>query len=167
MLQMSPVGDDFLSFLGSHPEVFAGNRPLGMNIPTYTGGDPKGQATVNRMFDPITSQKPAGLLQQIGGIGEPGFPNLSTPPAWMKRLLVEEEDPSAWMTYAGVGSAENRRYMSYPLASRDKETGQLVRFPDYHQALNHAMGSGEYIPFQTAGAADWFSKNYRKIWGEK
>ena len=156
MLQMSPVGDDFLSFLGSHPEVFAGNRPLGINIPTYTGANPNGQSTVNRMFDKSPRSK----------TGFPGELDLSTPPAWMKRLLVEEGDPSAWMTYAGVGPAENRRYMSYALASRDKETGQLVRFPDYHQALASAMGSGEYIPFQTAGEADWFSKNYRKIWGK-
>jgi hypothetical protein len=35
---------------------------------------------------------------------------------------------------------------------------------DPRKAHEHALKSGEFIPFVTPDEADWFSKNYKKIW---
>jgi len=71
------------------------------------------------------------------------------------------------MSYSEVGSGENKRYVVYPNIVQDPKSGELSRFSDWHEALNHAMGSGEFIPFKTSEEADWFSKNYKKVWDVK
>ena len=68
------------------------------------------------------------------------------------------------MGYASVGSGDKTEYVVFPNIVQDPNSGELIRFSDWHQALNYAMSSGEYIPFQTAEEADWFGKKYKSVW---
>ena len=34
-------------------------------------------------------------------------------------------------------------------------------------AMKNAMLSKQYIPFDTEKEAEWFSKNYKKVWGQQ
>ena len=46
------------------------------------------------------------------------------------------------------------------------EGGQLRAYSG-KEAFTHALKSGEFIEFKTKGEADWFSKNYKKVWDKK
>jgi hypothetical protein len=53
-----------------------------------------------------------------------------------------------------------KRYRVYPTILF--EDGQLTDYGD--DAFERATDSGEYIDFDEAKDADWFSKNYKKVW---
>jgi len=172
MLQMGSMNDLGLDFARKSPDAARSLFNLvGMNKPAYSGSQSDGQSYLDSLWNtrnPWTEKNAGASVKPPSFIREEGIFKPMASMSWLENVLAadEGEGPGAGlMTYAPVGSGENQRYISYPLMSQDKKTGQSVRFSDYHQALGNAMGSGEYIPFQTAGEADWFSKHYRKMWG--
>jgi len=50
----------------------------------------------------------------------------------------------------------------FPSVVYDPKTGMLHDLGK--DAMKHAIDSGEYIPFTDTEEADWFSKNYKKVW---
>lgn len=61
------------------------------------------------------------------------------------------------MAYSQVGD----EYIVYPTIILDTATKSLQELsPD--KACEYALQSGEYIPFNTAKEADWFSKSYKE-----
>lgn len=54
--------------------------------------------------------------------------------------------------------------IAFPTIIRDK-FGKLIKL-GMDEAWEYALKSGEYIRFDTAEEADWFSKNYKIAWGE-
>jgi hypothetical protein len=54
----------------------------------------------------------------------------------------------------------------YPNVIYD-ETSNSLRELDPEQAYQHAMETKEYIPFDSETDAEWFSKNYKKVWGHE
>lgn len=63
------------------------------------------------------------------------------------------------MTYSDADG----RFFVYPEVVYNPEKRQLMHLePD--QAWEHAMSTGEYIEFNNKKEADWFSKNYKKVW---
>lgn len=54
-------------------------------------------------------------------------------------------------------------YMVYPEIIFDHRSGTLRQLSsaDAHQ---HAVLTGNFIPFQRKAEADWFSKAYKKVW---
>jgi hypothetical protein len=55
-----------------------------------------------------------------------------------------------------------RGYISFPSIVNDEE-GFRELSPD--EAYRHAVRSRQYIQHPTREEADWFSKNYKKVWG--
>jgi hypothetical protein len=53
-------------------------------------------------------------------------------------------------------------YLVYPSIIQDNE-GKLQKL-DNEDAYQHAMSTGEYIPFDTEANASWFAQNYKKVW---
>jgi hypothetical protein len=51
----------------------------------------------------------------------------------------------------------------YPEIIQDQSTGNLVRL-GRNEAKAHAIKTGEFIPFGKAADAEWFGKNYKKLW---
>lgn len=51
----------------------------------------------------------------------------------------------------------------YPEIIFNPKTRELQRL-DSKDAINYAITSGELIRFDTPEEAEWFSKNYKKIW---
>ena len=41
--------------------------------------------------------------------------------------------------------------------------GKLQQY-EPREAFGHAMNTGNFIEFDSAEEADWFSKNYKKVW---
>ena len=72
----------------------------------------------------------------------------------------------------------NGNYGSH-LISSTKVNGQTLLYPEIIQrpgsheleqlgrkeALDYALQSGEYIPMKSDEEADWFGKNYKRLWG--
>jgi hypothetical protein len=52
----------------------------------------------------------------------------------------------------------------YPMIVQDEKTGQLKKFADWREAQDHAVKTGEFIPFDKTADADWFGKNYKANW---
>jgi len=60
------------------------------------------------------------------------------------------------------GEADGRNFV-YPTVMMGSD-GKLQRFsPD--EAFDNALNSGNFIEFSDPKKADWFSRNYKKIWG--
>ena len=58
----------------------------------------------------------------------------------------------------------NGKYVVFPTVLFGN--GNLKEYtPD--EAFGHAMNSGNYIEFDNPEEADWFSKNYKKVWEKK
>jgi hypothetical protein len=53
----------------------------------------------------------------------------------------------------------------FPSIIQDK-SGKLKMLPP-KEAYDYAIKSGEHIRFKTPEEADWFAKNYKKIWETK
>lgn len=65
------------------------------------------------------------------------------------------------MAYARVGD----KYIVFPTVFYNPNSRNLYELPPI-KAIQKAMGAGEVIPFSTEGEAEWFSKNYKKVWGK-
>ena len=60
------------------------------------------------------------------------------------------------------GTGENGRAYVYPTVVSDGNGG-LVRLKE-NAAWKHAAKTGEFIEFDSEAKANWFSKNYKKVW---
>ena len=65
------------------------------------------------------------------------------------------------MSWAEVGKGKDRKYVVYPTIFYENK--QLVPL-DGDAAIERAMNTGEYVGFDKAEDADFFSKNYKKWW---
>tara|TARA_R110000868_G_scaffold256961_1_gene514050 strand:+ start:422 stop:751 length:330 start_codon:yes stop_codon:yes gene_type:complete len=61
----------------------------------------------------------------------------------------------AWGEYEG-------KHVVYPTIVQYPNGSLSNLGPD--RGFTHAIQTGEYIPFDSAAEADWFSQNYKKIW---
>ena len=59
-------------------------------------------------------------------------------------------------------STNDKGAVVYPEIIQDTD-GNLKRL-GRDEAYRHAMKTGEYIPFSNPADADWFGKNYKKVW---
>jgi hypothetical protein len=59
------------------------------------------------------------------------------------------------------GEADGK-YFAYPTVVQGGD-GKLVELPP-EEAFKHAVKTGEFIEFSSGGDADWFSKNYKRVW---
>lgn len=51
----------------------------------------------------------------------------------------------------------------YPNVIYDKKSNKLIEL-EPSQAIEYALQSGEFIPFDDPKQAEWFSKNYKSVW---
>lgn len=67
------------------------------------------------------------------------------------------------MEWSDVDTPEGVRYLVYPRVRL--VDGQLKDYGD--RAFDEAMRTGDYIAFDRKARAAWFSKNYKKVWGDQ
>ena len=78
--------------------------------------------------------------------------------------LYDNPDPNEPSTHSmAYATGENGKAYVYPTVVMGND-GQLVRIKDFNEAWNHAKTTGEYIEFDSEAKANWFSKNYKKVW---
>jgi len=55
------------------------------------------------------------------------------------------------------------QHLIAPRIIYDKENNSLIDLKDPNATIDHALKTGEYIPFNSKEDALWFSKNYKKM----
>jgi len=87
--------------------------------------------------------------------------------SFVKRILYRDkypvlENPDGSVSTHSMSWGEvDGRYVAYPTVMTTKDG--LRRF-GADEAWGHAMRSNNYIEFATPEEADWFSKNYKRVW---
>jgi hypothetical protein len=76
--------------------------------------------------------------------------------------VIEMPDGTRKTHYMSWGESDGKYYV-YPNVMRDGE--ELKDYTDY-DAWGKAWERGEYIEFDNAEDAEWFSKNYKQVWPE-
>lgn len=86
---------------------------------------------------------------------------------FVKRILTPDLYPRLdlgdgnYATHKMMWGEVNGRPVVFPsVIHQDNALKQLT--PD--EAFRHAINSKEYIEFNNPGEADWFSKNYKRVW---
>ena len=59
------------------------------------------------------------------------------------------------------GKVDNK-YIAFPTILYDENIGLTQYSPN--EAFSHVMQTNNYIVFDTAKEAEWFSKNYKQVW---
>lgn len=80
-------------------------------------------------------------------------------------LPLPEEGENVSGTHKMAYATMDKGAMVYPEIIQDK-TGDLVWLKG-NKAIEHALKTGEFISFPDTQEADWFSRNYKAIWGGK
>jgi len=89
---------------------------------------------------------------------------------FVKRILTPQVYPNLPLGEGMVGThrmasgESDGKYYSYPTIVQG-EDGKLMELPP-DQAFRYAMDRGEFIEFPNNEEADWFSRNYKRVWGE-
>lgn len=84
-------------------------------------------------------------------------------PESFPKTKIDGFDATHMMAWGDDG---NGNYFVYPTIVYDPKT-KLLNILGNQDAFNYAMRTKEYIPFNSAEEADWFSKNYKRIWDKK
>jgi hypothetical protein len=74
--------------------------------------------------------------------------------------LGNNEHGTHMMSYATIPGTN--RYMVYPEIVRTEKG--LMRLGE-KEAYQNALATKQFIPFESSEEADWFSKNYKSVWG--
>jgi hypothetical protein len=78
--------------------------------------------------------------------------------------IISEGD-TGWATHRMSYATTDNGAMVYPNIIQD-DNGKLVELPP-NEALNYAIKTKQFIPFDNPLDADWFGKNYKKVWEKK
>ena len=88
---------------------------------------------------------------------------------FVQRIMKPNESPRIiddqgnTMTHKMAYEKHGGGWIVFPTIMRD---GRSLK--DYGKnAMMEAVNRGEFIPFKTPAEAEWFSKNYKKIWESK
>ena len=90
--------------------------------------------------------------------------------SFVQRILQPDKFPKLdlgdgnYATHKMSWGESGGKYIVFPTVLYGE--GKLQEFkPD--EAFGHAMNTGNYIEFDNPEEADWFSKNYKKVWEKK
>ena len=96
--------------------------------------------------------------------------------SFVKRILEPEKYPKLdrgkgvysthSMAWGETGPKDKRVYHVFPTVFYDKKNNKLVDYSN-RKPMNNALRHNQTIHFKTAEEADWFSKNYKKVWDKK
>lgn len=95
--------------------------------------------------------------------------NVNAQKNFVQRILTPDQFPTLdlgdgnYATHKMAWATVDGKPIVYPTIIYQAGMNQLVPL-DENSALNYALQSGEYIPFDNTADADWFSKNYKKVW---
>lgn len=98
-----------------------------------------------------------------------GILNKNKNKSFVKRILFPKKYPSLNLgpqtsgTHLMVWGQMGKKYVVYPTILYDGE--KLIKY-DPNEAWKHVSQTGNYIEFDSAEEADWFSKHYKDYWGE-
>ena len=84
---------------------------------------------------------------------------IAEPDKYPKLELDKDNYATHKMSYSQVGDS----FIVYPKVIHDEKTNTLKELP-HNEAIDHAFQNNEFIHFDKEDEADWFSKNYKKVW---
>ena len=78
------------------------------------------------------------------------------------RLPLPQYGPDVYGTHQmGWTTLDDGRHIVYPNIVYDNRS-KALRLLGGREAVDYALSTGEYIPFEDAEAADYFSKHYKR-----
>jgi hypothetical protein len=60
-------------------------------------------------------------------------------------------------------TGRDKKPIAYPSVIYDQRSGRLRELSPF-DAMQHAVLTGEFIPFGSKQEADWFSRRYKTVW---
>ncbi len=105
---------------------------------------------VNRLLGILNNYKDLNFVQRI--LSPYVHPTLQLP-----------EGPGEYGTHLMSWATLGDKNIVYPEIIQT-EKGDLTRL-DPRAAIDYAVKNKQYIPFNTPEEADWFGKNYKRVWG--
>ena len=110
-----------------------------------------------KLFNILNQHKNLNFVKRI--INPQQYPRMARPD------LGENAYQTHLMSY---GTDDSGKWKVFPMVVQEPQTGLLREMQPFQAAYKHALNTGEYIPFESEDEADWFTKNYKKIWkGQK
>ena len=104
----------------------------------------------DRIMSILEKYKDRNFVQRI--LAPDKYPEIKNPDGSVSSHLM------SWDSLGDSGKA-----IVYPLIIQDQE-GKSLRKLSPDEAYDHAMKTKEYIQFDSGDEADWFSRNYKKVW---
>lgn len=113
----------------------------------------------------VSQQDPVAYIGQIlNQNADKNFvQRILKPDAEMNPLLDEYAGPGTSGTHLMASAEVNGKNIVYP---------HIVQMPDGNlkqlspnEAIDYAIKNGQYIQFNTPKEAEWFGKNYKRVWG--
>ncbi len=89
---------------------------------------------------------------------------------FVKRIIDRDKYPvldngdGTHSTHSMAWGEVDGRYVVFPTVQQEGEG--LVRFGD-SEAFGRSMRNGEYIEFADPAEAEWFSHDYKSVWGDR
>ena len=79
-------------------------------------------------------------------------------------VLMNWNGPDTYGTHAMASGESNGKGVAYPeiVQLLDGSMKKLGR----NEAWDYAKNNNEFILFDTPAEAEWFGKNYKKVWGQ-
>ena len=124
----------------------------------------------------------ASLSDGLGNTGPEGLTFISQylqdnkDKNFVKRILYKDSFPmlqngkdkdgrESHSTHSMATGEADGRYFAYPtVVQKDKDS--LIRLED-REAWDYAIKTREFIEFPSEEEAQWFSKNYKSVWGDE
>lgn len=91
---------------------------------------------------------------------------------FVDRIIHKDKYPTLdlgngdYATHKMAWSDTDNGAIVYPTVVYDKKTNKLKQLGD-KEAVDYALKNNEYLSFDKPEDADWFSKNYKRVWGKE
>lgn len=110
-------------------------------------------ADLERINNILSAHKDKNFVQRI--ISPEKYPSLPRP----------DIGPGVSSTHEMSYSTTGKGAIAYPMIVQENSGALKMLSPE--MAVDHAIKTGQFVPFDNQDDADWFTKNYKKVWKQK
>jgi hypothetical protein len=112
--------------------------------------EPSGKNTISLIEGILSKNKDKNFVKRI--LNPTAYPKIELPNGYSATHLM------AW-------AESGDKFVVYPTIQFDEKTNELIQYSG-KDAYLRAMQSGDFIEFDTPEEADWFSKEYKRVWAK-
>jgi hypothetical protein len=124
--------------------------PRGLWLAQAIDTEPSGKNTISLIEGILSKNKDKNFVKRI--LNPTAYPKIELPNGYSATHLM------AW-------AESGDKFVVYPTIQFDEKTNELIQYSG-KDAYLRAMQSGDFIEFDTPEEADWFSKEYKRVWAK-